>query len=79
MLLFLQIAFITTSTPEHILITLLSAMTLNPFDSRAPTEMRYIFKSGTYRTSINVLLNPSWFLNWIEPTPYVVRGLLFAV
>src|SRR4051812_23042781 len=48
-----------------------------PFLSNSPRESRFLFKSGTYLTSVNNLIDSSWSLNLTDPTLVILQDLLF--
>src|SRR4051812_44454251 len=48
-----------------------------PFLSNSPRESRFLFKSGTYLTSVNNLIDSSWSLNLTDPIPAILQALLF--
>src|SRR3954466_9164812 len=48
-----------------------------PFLSNSPRESKFLFKSGTYLTSVNNLIDSSWSLNLTNPTPAILQALLF--
>lgn len=61
--------FIRTKTPFITVITPPSAESLQSLESKAPKEIRFFFRSGTCRTSVNVGRIPLYILILIIPFP----------
>lgn len=66
--------FIKTSAPWDTCKSFDSMMILQPFESRKPKEMRFLFESGTCLTYDNVLIIPSYILIWMVLMPIILQG-----
>src|SRR3954470_1203671 len=67
----------TSFEPFMTLRILFSPWKTYPFLSNSPRESRFLFKSGTYLTSVNNLIDSSWSLNLTDPIPAILQALLF--
>src|SRR3954462_5877592 len=67
----------TSFEPFMTLRILFSPWKTYPFLSNSPRESKFLFKSGTYLTSVNNLIDSSWSLNRTDPTPSILQALLF--
>ena len=63
------LAFIKTRAPLETFRAPPSAVYLHPIDLRVPREIRFLFKSGTCLTLVNVLIMPPCILIHMVPFP----------